>query len=113
MLIKRSVAACLVLVFLASSLAWAGPAAAAPDSSRDGAGQFCQSLREEGFLAEQGVTVGECVNIVSGFAGISNPNATNFIAGICGSEFGPFFTGTTNKGQCIQALDGEESPSPS
>jgi hypothetical protein len=62
---------------------------------------ICRQLDAEGVLAAAGVTRGECVNILKG---PSSANANNFIAGLCGLDEVLEFTGTTNKGQCIQVL---------
>jgi len=85
-------------IFMAPVVAFHGTVAAAPGGARDAAA-FCQELNAEGVLAEFGVTVGECVNLVMGPA---SENANNFVAAICGVDFIQESLGATSKGQCIK-----------
>jgi hypothetical protein len=85
---------------MAGALVFAAPGVAAAQPA-DNAAELCRQLDEQGELEFLGVTRGECVNLVKGPA---SPRANNFIAAICGIDFVQQFTGTTNKGQCIQAF---------
>ncbi len=101
MLLKRLFAFVALLTVLVSSIGFASPTAAQQDVPANEAAEFCRELDAAGVLDDEGVTRGECVNILRGPA---SENANNFIAGLCGLDFALEVTETTNKGQCIKVL---------
>lgn len=83
------------------SLAVFGGAAGADHLDKNEAAEACREAEDQGVLEELGITRGECVNSL-GTPG--SENASSRIAALCGQEFAQQFTGTSNKGQCIQVL---------
>jgi len=72
--------------------------------------EVCANADQTGLLEAFGVTRGECVNFLKAFTDQANPRATNFVAGMCGSELfrdilsAEYDLELTNKGQCIKAM---------
>ncbi len=97
---RRRIAAGAAVVGLSLGV-FGGAPAGADHLDKNEAAQACREADEQGVLEELGITRGECVNSL-GTPG--NENARSRIAALCGQEFAQQFTGTTNKGQCIQVL---------
>jgi Na+/glutamate symporter len=98
---RRRIAAGAAVVGLSLGV-FGGVPAGAVHLDKNDAAEACREADEQGVLEELGVTRGECVNSL-GTPG--NENARSRTAALCGQEFAQQFTGTTNKGQCIQALN--------
>ncbi len=85
-------------IFMVPIVTFHGTVAAAPTGAPDAVAS-CRELNDTGFLANFGITFGECVNI---FKGPASENANNRVAGLCGIEIIQGQLETTNKGQCIK-----------
>ena len=94
---KRIVAAVALLALAAPPAALGADAAAGSDAPTPAA--ICRQLDKAGVLHPD-LTRGECVNI---FKGRTNPEASNFLAGICSFASVQEFWGAANKGECIVA----------